>query len=83
MKSWAGPGNEATLSCTRTTRGVAVLGVWSIFAFHYISPCSFGNKRMCLLTCVYGTNVNGLVTYMDPVIISLRAVAPCRKYQSN
>ena len=31
-------------------------GVWSIFAFiiKRIFPCSFGNKRMHLLTRVYG-----------------------------
>ena len=38
---------------------IAVLGVWSIFAFIIkcilrIFPCSFGNKRMRLLTHVYG-----------------------------
>ena len=42
-------------------------GVWSIFAFiikrilgnKRTFPCSFGNKRMRLLTCVYGTLPGG------------------------
>ena len=49
-------------------KGVAVFGVWSIFAFiikrilgiKRIFPCSFGNKRMRLLTRVYGMSVNSL-----------------------
>ena len=44
-------------------RGITVLGVWSIRLPFIIKrilgikrtfPCSFGNKLMCLLTCVYG-----------------------------
>ena len=54
---------EKLLSCTRTTNeGIAVLEVWSIFPFaikcilgiKHIFPCSFENKRMHLLTRVYG-----------------------------
>ena len=60
------PANSYTthlLSSTRATNeGIAVLEVWSIFPFAIkrilgikrIFPCSFANKRMCLLTRVYG-----------------------------
>jgi len=51
------------LSSTRATNeGIAVLEVWSIYSFAIrrilgikrIFPCSFENKRMHLLTRVYG-----------------------------
>ena len=60
------PANSYTthlLSSTRATNeGIAVLEVWSIFPFvikcilgiKCIFSCSFANKRMCLLTRVYG-----------------------------
>ena len=60
------PANSYTthlLSSTRATNeGIAVLEVWSIFPFTIkrilgikrIFPCSFANKRMRLLTRVYG-----------------------------
>ena len=62
------PANSYTthlLSSTRATNeGIAVLEVWSIFPFAIkrilgikrIFPCSFANKRMRLLTRVYGTS---------------------------
>ena len=54
------PANSYTthlLSSTRATNeGITVLEVWSIFPFTIkcIFPCSFPNKRMRLLTRVYG-----------------------------
>ena len=59
------PANYTTqlLSSTcATNEGIAVLEVWSIFPFAIkrilgikrIFPCSFKNKRMHLLTRVYG-----------------------------
>ena len=60
------PANSYTthlLSSTRATNeGITVLEVWSIFPFAIkrilgikrIFPCSFANKRMLLLTRVYG-----------------------------
>ena len=60
---------EKLLSCTRATNeGIAVLEVWSIFPFAIkrilgikrISSCSFENKRMRLLTRVYGTQQNAV-----------------------
>ena len=54
------PANSYTthlLSSTcATNEGIAVLEVWSIFPFAIkrIFPCSFANKRMHLLTHVYG-----------------------------
>ena len=59
------PANYTThlLSSTRAANeGITVLEVWSIFPFAIkhilgikrIFPCSFENKRMCLLTRVYG-----------------------------
>ena len=56
------------LSSTRATNeGIAVLEVWSIFPFAIkrilgikrIFPCSFANKHMHLLTCVYGKCIQG------------------------
>ena len=53
------------LICCQATEGIAVLEVWSIFPFtikhilgiKHIFSCSLENKRMCLLTHVYGINV--------------------------
>ena len=67
------PANSYTthlLSSTRATNeGIAVLEVWSIFPFAIkrilgikrIFPCSFANKRMRLLTRVYGNYVYILI----------------------
>ena len=48
------PGSCVMYTCYQ--KGVMVMGVWSIFPFAIkrIFPCSFGNKRMHLLTRVYG-----------------------------
>ena len=53
---------EYTVVYSCYQRGIAVLGVWSILPFiikrilgiKHIFPRSFGNKRMRLLTRVYG-----------------------------
>ena len=70
------PANSYTthlLSSTRATnKGIAVLEVWSIFSFAIkrilgikrIFPCSFANKRMRLLTRVYGS-IYHTVGYLD------------------
>jgi len=67
------PGNSYTthlLSSTcATNKGIVVLEVWSIFPFAIkhilgikrIFPCSFANKRMHLLTHVYGMCTSVLV----------------------
>ena len=75
LKSWPSSSFRILLTCqahysfavtyTCYQRGVAVLGVWPIFAFiiiikhtldiKRIFPCSFGNKHIHLLTHVYGT----------------------------
>ena len=66
-------GTTSTISTTRHVhvyqKGVAVFGVWSIFAFiikrilgiKRIFPCSFGNKRMRLLTHVYGNMLKSIL----------------------
>ena len=43
------------ICCHATNKGIVVMGVWSNHAFiiYHIFSCSFGNKRMCLLTRVY------------------------------
>ena len=63
------PANSYTthlLSSTcATNEGIAVLKVWSIFplaikrilGIKRMFPCSFANKRMRLLTRVYGTTL--------------------------
>ena len=63
------PANSYTthlLSSTRATnQAIVVLEVWSIFPFtikrilgiKHIFPCSFANKRMRLLTRVYGSEL--------------------------
>ena len=53
---------EYAVMYTCYQRDIAILGVWSILPFTIkrilgikrIFPCSFGNKRMRLLTRVYG-----------------------------
>ena len=54
----------STLSCTRATKEASRFGgcgqllhfvIKCILGVKRIFPCSFGNKRMRLLTCVYGT----------------------------
>ena len=67
------PANSFTtqlLSSTRATNeGIAVLEVWSFFSFAIkrilgikrIFPCSFANKRMRLLTRVYGILGNDIM----------------------
>ena len=57
------------LSTHATNEGIVVLEVWSIFPFaikrilgiKHIFPCSFENKRMRLLTRVYGIQCYNLV----------------------
>ena len=50
------------LSCTCATKEASVLGVWSIFVFiiKHIFPCSFENKHMRFLTCVYGISTRNV-----------------------
>ena len=65
-------------------RAVSILGVWSIFlpfiierilGIKRIFPCSFGNKRMCLLTCVYGMLVHAVAV---PSVVPDALVSGCR-----
>ena len=73
------PANSYTshlLSSTRATNeGITVLEVWSIFPFAIkrilgikrIFPCSFANKRMRLLTRVYGITIARYHRYLNYV----------------
>ena len=51
--------------------GVTVLGVWSILPLiiKRIFPCSFGNKRICLLTRVYCILFWPLLAIIQPSIL--------------
>ena len=77
------PANSYTthlLSSTRATNeGIAVLEVWSIFpiaikrilGIKRIFPCSFANKRVRLLTHVYGSYGEGLEMRLEFVYYKL------------
>ena len=78
------PANSYTthlLSSIRATNeGIAVLEVWSIFPFAIkrilgikrIFPCSFANKRMRLLTRVYGTTK--LIAYFHQLNVKSKSI---------
>ena len=77
------------------SRHVAVLGVWSIFLPFIIKrilgikrtfPCSFGNKRMPLLTLVYGISSQLLgffVFHRNRMLCSVTENHVCSSHNSS
>ena len=58
------------LSCTLATKEVSQLcGCGQIlpFVIKRIFPCSFGNKRMRLLTCVYSMDIVNVILFCDGI----------------